>query len=201
MDSTTVAQLARLRRLAHSMTGNATAVDQALPEARKLLDESGEPYRIVGGLAVVHHGYARMTEDIDVLVTDAGRLALLRLAGAHGFTVESRNRLRHTASGVRVDLLVAGEPIPRRTEAYPSPLAVASSERDPGVVALAGLLDLKLLAHRHQDLADVVALLKRVDDARYVDLESKVAPVRRGELADLRRDALEELAFETSAPT
>ena len=58
MDPTTVAQIARLRRLAHSMTGTATAVDEALPEARKLLDEAGEPYRIVGGLAVVHHGYA-----------------------------------------------------------------------------------------------------------------------------------------------
>ena len=96
-----------------------------------------------------------------------------------------------------MDLLVAGEKNPRGTDSYPSPAEAGTSDRDPCVVALAGLLDLKLSAHRHQDLADVVALLKRVDDAHYVALESKIAATRRKELAELRRDALEELSFET----
>jgi hypothetical protein len=57
-------------------------------------------------------------------------------------------------------------------------------------------LDLKLCAHRHQDVADIVALLKLIDDSAYVELESRIPAVRRSELANPRRDALEELTFE-----
>jgi hypothetical protein len=41
----------------------------------------------------------------------------------------------------------------------------------------------------------VVALLKRVDDGRYVELESQIARELRPKLAEMRRDALEELAL------
>jgi hypothetical protein len=63
-------------------------------------------------------------------------------------------------------------------------------------VDLGGLLELKLLARRHRDLADVVELLKRLDEARYDAIEAAVERSLRPELARLRRDALEELATE-----
>jgi hypothetical protein len=63
------------------------------------------------------------------------------------------------------------------------------------VVGLAGLFTLKLQARRHQDLADVVALLKGLDEVAYTEVESEVDPALRPALADLRRDALEELAL------
>ena len=178
------------------MAEQTLSVDEALPAVRALFAEAGVPFRLVGGIAVVHHGYARMTEDIDVLVAAAGPAALDALLASHGFTRESRTRLRHVATGVRVDLLVAGDPGPRSGDApYPDPSTVTPSPHDAAVAGLAPLLELKLRAHRHQDLADVVALLKRVDDGRYIELESQVARELRPKLAEMRRDALEELAL------
>jgi|HubBroStandDraft_2_1064218.scaffolds.fasta_scaffold507954_1 hypothetical protein len=178
------------------MAEQTLSVDEALPAVRALFAQAGVAFRLVGGIAVVHHGYARMTEDIHVLVAAGGPGVLDSLLALHGFARESRTRLRHTATGVRVDLLIAGDPGPRAGDApYPDPSTVAPSPRDAAVVGLAPLLELKLQAHRHQDLADVVALLKRVDDARYIELESQLARELRPKLAEMRRDALEELAL------
>ena len=102
--------------------------------------------------------------------------------------------MRHAATGVRVDLLVGGAPLPRPgAGVYPSPADLASSPRDPRFVGLAGLVELKLRARRHRDLADIVELLKRLDEARYTELEARAEPSLRAMLAGLRRDAIEEL--------
>lgn len=174
------------------------AVDEALPAVRELFSAAGLPYRIVGGLAVVHHGYARTTDDIDLLV---GRDALDRLEpllAAHGFARLGQSpRLRHLTTGVRIDLLVAGHTIAKPgAEPFPAPESVGSSERDGTVISLLKLIELKLQAARHQDVADVVALLKLLDEARYLEIEASVRAPIRGELARLRDDALEELSFE-----
>jgi len=179
------------------MSSTVSPVDLALPATRALLLASGAPFRIVGGIAVVHHGYARTTDDIDVLAHASLVAALPSHVAAHGFVVESRSRLRHAKSGVRVDLLFAGEPLPRTgAGVYPAPEACATSPTDPTVIGLDALLDLKVRAHRHRDLADVVELLKRVDEPRYLELEAAMRPDLRPELAELRRDALEELGYE-----
>jgi hypothetical protein len=186
--------LARLRRFARPMNSDLPSVDVALGEVRRLLEDAGVRFKLVGGVAVVHHGYARTTEDVDVLVESD---ALARLPGAlesHGFERVSASRLRHVASGVRVDLLIAGTPMPRTGSGkYPSPDALLASARDPSVVGLAGLLELKLRAHRHRDIADVVELLKRLDEAHFTEAEAHVARELRPELASLRQDALEEI--------
>jgi|SRR5580658_9604508 hypothetical protein len=195
MDST-VEALARLGRFARAMMPTSHSADLALPAARALLADVGGHYLIVGGVAVVHHGYLRTTEDIDVLVDAASLVTLAERAMAHGFVVESRTRLRHSESGVRVDLLVAGEPMPRPgSPSYPFPDPGRSSPIDRGVVGLALLCELKLRAHRHQDVADVVQLLQRLDEGRYLEIEGAMPPELRPELASLRRDALEEDKF------
>jgi hypothetical protein len=126
---------------------------------------------------------------------ETSRLSALDEArlGSQGFRRVSRARLEHEASGVRVDLLISRDPVPRRAGAtYPGPLDVEASESDPDFVGLAPLLHLTLLAGRYQERADVVALLKRVDDAHDLPLEAAMPPALRSELAGLRRDALEE---------
>jgi hypothetical protein len=192
----TLGALERLRRFAQAMTPTASSVDLALPATRALFEAAGGAFKLVGGIAVVHHGYLRTTQDIDVLV-EAGTLArVASLAAGHGFVVETRTRLRHVASGVAVDLLVAGEHVPRPGSApFPAPGLLEASPDDERVVALAPLLELKLHAHRYQDLADVVALLKPLDDGRYLEIEAAIPPALRRELADLRRDAMEEEAL------
>lgn len=172
-------------------------VDLALPAARELLASAGVPFKVVGGLAVIHHGYARTTEDIDLLVAAGSRESIDARLAACGFVRETPHRLRHRPTGVAVHLLIAGEPMPRPgAPPYPSPQTLPSSPRDLGVVNLDALIRLKLLAGRHQDQADVVALLKGLDERTYLDLEAalETAELRR-RLSELRRDALEEASW------
>jgi hypothetical protein len=187
--------LARLRRFGHPMAPDLPPVDRALDPVRKLFRDAGVAFKIVGRIALVHHGYPRFTEDVDVLVESGASERLEAALGAHGFERLSAARLRHTETGVRVDLLVAGCPLPRLgAGAYPSPQALAGSTRDPDVVALPGLLDLELRAGRHRDLADVVELLKRLDEAHCIEAQALVDGALRADLAPLRRKALQELA-------
>lgn len=188
----TEATLGRLRRFAR-MIRELPEVDEVLTPLRAWLE--GTSYRIVGGVAVVHHGYPRTTEDIDVLVAADAIAKLAASASAFEFRAIDVRRFEH-ASGVRIDLLVEGELLPRGDARYPSPSAL---EPSPGsdVVGLAGLIQLKLVARRHQDLADVVALLKRLDESAYLTLEAAVPAAQRVRLWELRRDALDELSFET----
>lgn len=173
-------------------------VDQALPAMRRLLHASGASFKLVGGVAVVHHGYVRTTRDLDVLLEPVSeQLFDEALLQEHGFERLGRRQLRHLATGVPVDLLVAGEPMPRPgAPRYPSPSALAASRRDPDFGDLHGLLELKLDVARHQDLADVVALLKKLDEGEYLRLEAALPPGLRQRLVELRRDALEELGWE-----
>ena len=191
----TLDALARLGRFARAMTPTARSVDLALPDTRALFASIGRPFLVVGGVAVVHHGYLRTTVDIDVLIEATAIPLLSQHAAAHGFVVESRTRLRHLASGVTVDLLIAGEPMPRPTSPpYPQPEARRASARDASVADLGLLCELKLRAHRHRDLADIVELLQRATEGEYLEVEAAVPAALRHELAELRRDALEEQA-------
>jgi hypothetical protein len=172
-------------------------VEDVLPEVKRLLDEAGVCFKLVGGIAVVHHGYPRTTEDIELLVESDAPVRLKERLARHGFERVSDLRLRHMATGVRVDLFLAGSPMPRASSGtHPSPRSVAGSERDADVAALPALLELKLRAHRHRDVADIVELLKRMDEAHYIEAEAAVSAGFRPELSTLRRDALEELAGE-----
>lgn len=196
MESTAVA-LARATAFARAMRPELPAVDQGLAALRGLLAEAGVPHALVGGVAVLHHGYVRATHYLDLLLARSDLSRLEPLLDRHGFTQTRANRLHHRPSRVDVDLLFAGEARPRPgAPPYPSPLALGRSPREPDVVDLPALLDLKLTAARHQDLADVVALLKALDEAGYLAAESALRPELRPQLARLRRDALDELALD-----
>lgn len=193
----TVAAVARMRRFAQAMDPDVPPVDEALPALRQLLEAAGVDFRIAGGVAVVHHGYVRSTDDLDVLIESGGVERLSAHLAAHGFRRTGDRRITHDATGVRVDLLVEGEKLPRPgAGSYPSPAALESSPRDSAIVSLPALVTLKLRAGRHQDGADVVALLKPLDDAEYLEVESRVPAELRSALLALRRDAVEERSWE-----
>ena len=179
------------------MTGKATLTDQALPPLRALLREAGVPFKIVGGVAVHHHGFERATEDLDVIVEASAVARMQATLQAHGFERESSSRLRHVETGVRVDVLVSGVPLARRPEhTFPRPQDIEPSPRDGEVAGLGPLLRLKLLAGRHRDVADVVELLKMLEDAEYIHIEAAIDPELRSTLAQLRDEALEELSWD-----
>ena len=199
MQSTAVA-LAGATAFARAMRPELPVVEEGLVALRRLLAQADIPYALVGGVAVIHHGYVRATRDLDLLLERDGLDALTRHLAEHGFERSAPSRLRHVESGVDVDLLFAGDPRPRPgAPPYPGPHDLARSPRESDVVDLPGLLDLKLVAGRHQDLADVVALLKPLGESEYLALESALPPELRGQLYRLRRDALDELELDAHA--
>jgi hypothetical protein len=130
-------------------------------------------------------------------VARGARAKLAPRLSEHGFSVVRPGQLRHDATGVRIDLLIEGEPMPRPgAPVYPSPVSLAASTQDAHVVALGPLIELKLHARRLQDLADVGALLKQLDEARYTEIESALPAALRPQLWQLRQEALEELAMD-----
>jgi hypothetical protein len=118
---------------------------------------------IIGGLAVSHHGYARFTADVDVLLTRNDATALYRrLKSAPGWKKHGEG-FKNTYFDVGLDICVEGERTsPRSHEVFPSPRDVRTvSVRPIPVIALAELIALKVKSGRARDDADVVELFKR----------------------------------------
>lgn len=141
--------------------------------ARKL-EDSGIPYAVVGGMALVAHGYNRTTTDVDILVTPDGlRLAHEKLSGL-GYVepFPGSRALRDSETGVRIEFLVTGQfpgdgkPKPF---AFPDPATASVGMSGIRYVALSRLIELKLAsgmtggAARLKDLADVVELIKALE--------------------------------------
>jgi hypothetical protein len=145
--------------------------------ARRLSGE-GIVYALLGGMALGEHGYVRMTEDVDVLLTADG-LARFReqlegrgYVGTHPGAARS---FRDVESGVRIEVLVSGEfPGDGRPKAvsFPDPAVAAVEVEGVRILDLRRLVELKLASgisapHRLRDLADVQEIIKarRLDEA------------------------------------
>ena len=164
-------------------------VRATLDAITRRLDTLGVAYAVAGGIALNFHGFRRFTEDVDILVTRDG-LAVIhdRLTGLGYVPPYTGSRhLRDTATGVKVEFLVAGDypgdgkPKPI---AFPDP-ATARVEAD-GIcyLDLVHLIQLKLAsgmsaAHRGKDLIDVQELIgharlpRAVADRLHPDVRAK----------------------------
>ena len=132
-------------------------------ELARLCKEAGVAPLVIGGLAVNHHGYARFTADVDLLVSRGEALRLVqRFKQEHGWR-RHREGFKNTLLGVGVDICVEGERTsPSSTETFPAPESLrAISVRPLPVPALSELIALKVMSGRARDDADVVELLKR----------------------------------------
>lgn len=147
-------------------------VQKTLQRIAGKLDELQIPYVVVGGMALVAHGYNRTTVDVDVLVNADGlrraHEALDGLGYLPPFT--GSKHLRDTVTNVRVEFLVSGgfpgdgKPKP---VAFPDPSAADPIDID-GIrfIGLPRLIELKLASGmtggvgRLKDLADVVELAR-----------------------------------------
>lgn len=179
-------------------------VHQTLREVTGRLEELGIPYAVVGGMALVAHGYDRTTVDVDILVTDAGLAAVHKELGGRGYVppfAGSKN-LRDTKTGVRVEFLVAGR-FPG--DGKPKPVAFPNPDeafvRIDGVryVSLPKLVELKLASGmtqpaRRRDLADVQDLIRALGlGASFAEsLDAYVRPMFLILLEELRGEGAEE---------
>jgi hypothetical protein len=136
-------------------------------------------YAVCGGIALGLHGFVRHTKDIDILVPESeldGAMNIVRLLGfdlpvrkmtfglAAGTprTVQRLSKM-DSESGVMLtlDLLVVA---PDLEDVWKTRIRTASRERELWVVSRDGLVTMKQIAGRPQDLVDIQRLLSGDQD-------------------------------------
>ena len=162
-------------------------VFEALREVTRRLNDLGIDYAVVGGIAVMKHGFRRFTEDVDLLVTKPDLERVHAALTGRGYLPKFRGskHLRDTARGVAIEFLTSGsypgdgKPKP---VVFPDPAGVVTEIDGFRVLSLAKLIELKLAsgttaAHRGQDLVDVSRLIESVGLPREfaADLDPSVA--------------------------
>jgi len=136
-------------------------------------------YALCGGLAVAVHGHPRATMDIDVLVRAEHLVSAIQVARGLGFDLPARKMVFGLRAGtpremqrvskldpetnelISLDLLIVG---PGLEEAWDGRIVVPWRERDITIVSRVGLVAMKRLAGRPQDLADIATLEGTDDD-------------------------------------
>jgi hypothetical protein len=158
------------------------------------LDEHEIDYLVIGAIALMAYGYARFTEDIDLILTREGLERFHRELIGLGYSpafAGAKKRLRSTPDGAPIEIIAAGEypgdgkPKP---VSFPDP-SEASVEIDRvKFPTLEKLIELKLASgmtapDRLKDLADVQELIK----IRGLDREfaEKLNPYVRGKYLEL----------------
>ncbi|MGH7893916.1 MAG: hypothetical protein ACREQL_04560 [Candidatus Binatia bacterium] len=133
-------------------------VDETLERVDRILRDARIPFAIAGGFAVIEHGYARFTKDVDLLVYAADlprAMTALRDAGFVGGRTPIGARLRDERTGVDVDLLGTAFEGDERALAR-----AGRARRRLPVVPVEHLVLMKLESGRSKDDADIVELLK-----------------------------------------
>jgi len=135
------------------------------------LERGGVEYAVCGGIAVAIHGHPRFTKDIDLLVQRTDLERIRRIARQRGFDLEGlpmqfgtggeneREIHRLTkAMGpdtLTLDLLLVG---PALAASWQTRQRADWRGRELWVVSREGLLQMKRISGRVQDIADIQAL-------------------------------------------
>ena len=165
----------RVLREASAYFAGAGRLHSALCRLVQRLDAEDIPYALLGGLALAEHGYPRLTEDIDLLMTPSGLARFRQRLVGRGYRPAfsgAQKTFRDTETGVRIEILTTGEypgdGLPKPV-AFPDPAAPGVTVEIEGVrvVTLENLIELKLASgtsapHRLRDLADVQDLIARL---------------------------------------
>jgi len=147
------------------------SLNRALAHLAADLKDHGIDYAVIGAVALFAHGYPRLTEDIDLVITAEGLTKfheqLLGLGYVPAFP-GARKRLRSTRDGVKIDVITSGEyPGDGKPKPVSFPTPPESTVEIDGVrfATLEKLVELKLASgmtapDRLKDLADVQELIK-----------------------------------------
>lgn len=149
-------------------------VHSTLERLAQRLNREGIDYAIIGGMALNIHGYNRVTQDVDVLLSKAGLEQFKQKCVGLGYVPsfpDAQKSYRDAESSVPIEIITTGEyPGDGKPKPVVFPEPAFSSVEIEGlrVVKLEQLIELKLASgltasHRLRDLADVqdlVVLLK-----------------------------------------
>jgi len=146
-------------------------LNNALAQVTGDLKQHGIDYMVIGAVALLAHGYPRLTEDIDLVLTPEGLEDFHRELIGLGYVPAfpgAKKRLRSTRDGVIIEIMTTGEypgdgkPKP---VSIPEPLTASTDIKGIRTVTFEKLIELKLASgmtapHRLKDLADVQELIK-----------------------------------------
>lgn len=134
------------------------------------LNESGVDYALCGGLALAVHGCARATQDIDVLTMEADVPRIASLARELGFDIEV-GWMELGKGAIKLFRLTKIDPkhhdvipldilavTPALTGTWSTRRKVVAGGREIRVVSAKGLIAMKRMSGRTQDLADIERL-------------------------------------------
>ena len=168
-----------------------TALEKALKETRRVLDEEQKPYALIGGLAISARATPRFTHDVDfaLFCSDAEAESLVGSLVRRGWSVDallmtkSTNkiatvRLTPPRSNVLVDLLFDFTGIERQIVSSAT-RALVRNGQTMAVATRAHLMAMKVLAFRDKDKMDIDYLLDRAK-------KTEIAVARRA-LAEMSR--------------
>lgn len=149
-------------------------VHETMHRLTQQLDAEGIAYAVIGGMALFAHGYARLTLDIDILMTPEGlQIFRERLVG-RGYVPAFSGATKtfvDTESRIRIEVITAGEfpgdGLPKPVK-FPNPAGKTVERKQVQVIALENLIELKLASglsapHRIRDIADVQDLIIALD--------------------------------------
>jgi hypothetical protein len=167
------------------------------------VEASGIPYAIVGGMALVAHGYVRTTNDVDVLVRAEDTEPLHEYLVGCGYSPppSGDRHFRDPESGVRIDLMEGSGPGLDPT-LLPDPTGCRARIDGVWYLRLDALLEGKLsfgMSHPLQlrHLADVQELMKRVPLPR--DFAERLHPAVRSKFLEFW-DGLQTMSAEEREP-
>jgi hypothetical protein len=146
----------------------ATLLDE-LSELISALDENGVEYAVCGGLSMAIHGFARATLDIDVLIRAESLEKAYKVAETKGFdirgldisfkerAVEIRrvSKIDDNGEVLSLDFLLV---TPHVEDVWETRETIGFLGNRLWVVSREGLIKMKRLAGRPQDLADIERL-------------------------------------------
>ena len=132
------------------------------------LDRAGIDYALVGGLAVAVWGAPRATKDIDLLIQPDDLPSAMAALAASGFTLQALpfnfkdgtrlqrvNKVDTAGHFMTVDLMIVDENL---ESVWATRVRLPFADREVTVVSRDGLIGMKALAARPQDIADIESL-------------------------------------------
>jgi hypothetical protein len=147
-----------------------------LKELVSQLDDSGIDYALCGGLALAVYDRARATADIDLLILAESLTGVIKVAESRGYTIPGLDmsfaddaiEIRRISKidqpsklVISLDLLLV---TPKIQHVWDSRVQAEWEGGKLSVVSREGLIELKKLGGRPQDLADISALMEGLDD-------------------------------------
>jgi hypothetical protein len=146
-----------------------TSLLDELSQLISALNENEIEYAVCGGLSLAIHGFVRATVDIDILIQPSSLEKAYKIAGEKGFdirrldisfkerAVEIRRVSKIDADGevLSLDLLLV---TPEIQSVWKTRETINFLGNQLSVVSREGLIKMKRLAGRPQDLADIARL-------------------------------------------